>query len=233
MPDDSQRILIVGRTGGGKSMEALHHLSQRSFHERPWIIIDFKGDFPVNAVPTSAPPATVHDAPPDSPGLYVARAEIDDQGQGGAVSDYLIAVYEQGNTGIMIDEGLMLGLHNRGLRMLLTQGRSRSCPLIILCQRPAYLDLYAFSESEYIQTFYLQLKDDQVKMNSFVPEDRLNFAELRARGLYHSAYYDVRADELENLSPCPEFQAIYDRILTRLPVYADSAPEFRPRRVRI
>jgi hypothetical protein len=232
LPLDSEGILIVGRRGSGKTMEALHHLSQRSIGEKPWIVIDFKGDDLVSKIPTSAP-ASLTDPPPHLPGLYVVRAEIADHRTGGAVNDYLQAIYEQGNTGVFIDEGLMLGQHNRGLRLMLTQGRSRGCPMILVTQRPFNIDTYAFSESEYIQVFFLQVEDDQDRVYSFFSRQMFSFEELREKGLYHSCIYDVRANVIEYLDPCPPFEAIYDRILTRLPLYVEPEPPPIPRRTKL
>jgi hypothetical protein len=210
----------------------LHHLSQRSFDQRPWVVIDCKGDDLVSALPVSAP-ASLHDDPPTDPGLYVVKAEIEDHDRGGPLTDYLRKIYEQGNIGVMIDEGGMVGQRNRGLRMILTLGRSRSVPLIILTQRPVNVDKYAFSESEYLQIFYIQIKDDQQTVHGYISEEQLNFETLRKRGLYHSAWFDVRANELTYMEPCPSFTEIYDRILTRLPVYVDAEPLPIPRRVRV
>jgi hypothetical protein len=235
MPDDSERLVIGGRTGGGKTMEAIHHLSQRSIGEIPWCVIDFKGDDLVARIPVSGA-ASIHDGPPGDPGVYVVRAEIEDHGKGGPVDAFLTACYEQGNTGVLIDEGYMVGQHCRGLRLLLTQGRSKGCPLIILTQRPVNLDVYAWSESEYLQIFYMQHPDDQERVKSYVPRDRIDFDKLRAAGLYHSLWYDVREDHLELLGPCPPFEQLYDRILKRLPVYVQpqqDAAGLRPKRVRV
>ncbi len=232
LPTDSQRVLIAGRTGSGKTMEGLHHLSQRSIGEKPWICLDFKGDDLVSMLPVSAA-VTIHDPVPTEPGLYVVRAEIEDHGKGGPVEDYLYSIYRNGNTGLFIDEGIMLGQHNRGLRTLLTQGRSKGCPLIILTQRPVNIDVYALSESEFIQVFYLQIPDDQDRILKYVPPEQLDFRKLRDRGLYYSAWYDVLANRLDILQPCPSFQQIYDRILTRLPKVAVDPAAVPPRRVRI
>jgi hypothetical protein len=232
LPDDSQRLLICGRTGGGKTMEALHHLSQRSFDEKPWIVIDCKGDDLVSSIPVSAP-ASIYDDPPGDPGLYVVKAEIEDHDKGGPLTDYLRKIYQQGNTGVLIDEGGMVGQRNRGLRTILTLGRSRKVPLIILTQRPVNVDKYAFSESEYLQIFYIQIKDDQDIVHGYISEEQLDFNTLRNKGLYYSAWFDVRANELTYMQPCPPFNEIYDRILRRLPVYVDPQPLAIPRRIKV
>lgn len=233
LPTDSQRLLIAGRTGSGKTMEALHHLSQRSIGEKPWICLDFKGDDLVSQIPISGM-STIHDPVPSEPGVYVVRAEIEDHDKGGPVDEYLISIFRQGGTGLLVDEGVMLGQRNRGLRTLLTQGRSRECPLIILTQRPVNIDVYALSEAEFIQVFYIPLPDDQDKLHKHIAAERLDFDQLRNYGKYYSAWYDVLEDNLEILQPCPPFEQIYDRILTRLPkVETEPLQHLPPRRVRL
>jgi hypothetical protein len=232
LPTDTERIVITGRTGSGKTQEMLWHLSQRSIGEKPWIIIDFKGDDLVSAIPVTGSPG-LDDGPPSEPGLYVVRAEIEDHGRAGPLDDYLTAIYRQGATGVVIDEGIMVGQHSRGLRMLLTQGRSRECPLVILSQRPVNLDTYALSESEYLQTFMLQRPDDMDTMSSYLPNGKLDFEELRRAGPYHSIWYDVRHDRIEAAPPCPGMDEIVDRLLVALPVYADPPPVLTPRRQRV
>jgi hypothetical protein len=232
LPTDTERIVIAGHTGSGKTLEALCHLSLRSIDARPWIILDQKGDDLVARCPVSGP-LTLTDPLPEEPGLYVVRAEIDDERRRGPVEEFLLRVYERGGIGVMIDEGGMLGMHNRGLRALLTLGRSRSCPLIFLTQRPRNIDTYALSESEYLQFFNLPHPDDRDRIARFVPPDRLDFDLLREAGQYHSFYYDVRNDDLEIVAPCPEFTVVYDRLLTRLPRVVDDPAMVPPMRVRI
>jgi hypothetical protein len=235
LPDDSERALIAGHTGSGKTHEALHHLSQRSFDAMPWIILDFKGDDLVAAAPITAP-ASLDDMPPAEPGLYVVKCDHADGEPGGRVQRYIESCLDRGHVGLMVDEGLRLGQHNDGLRALLTQGRSKHCPLIFLTQRPLFVDTFALSESEYLQVFNLPHPDDRKRMQEFIPRDRLDFARLRAAGAHCSFWYDVRADDLLILAPAPALPVILNRIFTRLPVVIDQpgAPVNEiPRRTRV
>lgn len=232
LPTDSERIVIAGHTGSGKTLEALAHLSQRSIGARPWIILDQKGDDLVARVPVTAA-LSLSDPLPDEPGLYTVRAEIDDDRRGGPVEQYLLRIYQKGGIGTVIDEGGMLGMHNRGLRALLTLGRSRSCPLVFLTQRPRNIDTYALSEAEYLQFFNLPHPDDRDRIARFVPPDRLDFEHLKSFGPYHSFYYDVRRDTLEIVPPCPPFPQIVDRILIALPKIQDDPAFMQSVRTRI
>jgi hypothetical protein len=233
LPTDNERVLIAGHTGSGKTHEALHHLSQRSFDAMPWIILDFKGDDLVAAMPITAP-ASLGDGPPDEPGLYTVKCDYTDGEPGGRVQSYLESCLERGHVGVFVDEGLRLGQHNPGLRAMLTQGRSKFCPLIFLTQRPAFVDTFALSESEYLQNFMLPHPDDRERMQRYVP--RLDFDALRGHGEHFSYWYDVRADRLDILAPAPAMPEILHRLFTRLPIYVDpiEAPVTEnPRRARV
>jgi hypothetical protein len=233
LPTDNERLLIAGHTGSGKTHEALHHLSQRSFDAMPWVIFDFKGDDLVSAVPITAP-ASLAEPPPEAPGLYTVKCDYTDGEPGGRVQTYLESCLDRGHVGVFIDEGLRLGQHNPGLRALLTQGRSKNCPMVFLTQRPAFVDTFALSESEFLQIFMLPHPDDRDRMLRYVP--RLDFDALRRAGVHHSFWYDVRADRLDVLAPAPSFPQILNRLLIRLPAYVD-APDApvadNPRRVRV
>jgi hypothetical protein len=230
LPADDERILILGRTGSGKTHEGLWQLSQRSFDEKPWIVFDGKGDdlasrIPVNGMLTMADPV------PADPGLWAVRVTPDDVADQG--SDYLMAVCERRNTGVFIDEGLPWGQRNRGLRTLLSQGRSFGCPLILLSQRPANIEPYAYSESDFIQSFHFALPEDQERVHQWVPRNRLDFEQLRGEFAHYSYIYNVKKDELEWMEPAPPWEEIYGRILLRLPRYETEDEIPLPRQMRI
>lgn len=209
LPDETERISIVGRTGSGKTIAALWHLSQRDIETRPWIIYNFKGDKNIDAIPHTVPLDLNH--MPTKPGVYVVRpnpAQYDD------VESQLWEIWAREKIGVYIDEGYMIGNRNAAFRALLTQGRSKEIPMIVLSQRPVHLDRFVFSESEYFQVFALQHKKDLLTVNDFIPHDL-----SKRLPKHHSYYYDVSDDKLTKLAPVPpleELLTMFDRRLSRV-----------------
>jgi hypothetical protein len=224
--------LIAGRRGSGKTQEALDQFSQRSFDEIPWILLDFKGGDLVSKMPCTARPS-IHDPVPSEPGVYVVSAEIEDHNRGGAVNNYLLQIFRRGNCGIVIDELGMVGQSSQGLRLILTQGRSKRVPFIFCCQRPFNIDIWALSESEFIQVFNLQFQSDRDRIHEYIPEEKLNFDDLRALGKHHSVLWHYDSDDVEFLKPCRTFPEIYDHVLTRLPKYEEIPQPDPGARIRV
>lgn len=193
--NDQQRTSIVGATGSGKTFAAVWQLSLKNYDQKPWIIYDFKYDEMINSIT-----GIVHiavDAPvPDRPGLYVVHphpAEAD------LVEAQMWKIWERGNIGVFVDEGYMVGKNNQAFRALLTQGRSKHIPMIVLSQRPVWMDRFVFSESEFFQIFRLQHKKDVASVQEFIPFDL-----SKRLPEYHSYYYDVHADKMVVLGPVPK-----------------------------
>jgi len=207
LPSDSQRIAIVGRTGSGKTQSAAWHLSKRSFDTKPWIMFDYKGDELLNEIEGTQEIdlATV----PKKPGLYIVHPLPDDNE---SVENYLWQIWANENIGLYFDEGYMIG-DSPALRAILTQGRSKHLPVIILSQRPVWLSRFVFSESDFFQLFHLNDVRDRKTMRAFVPAD------LDARlPQYHSYYYDVANDQITILSPVPKREEILETFSERLNV---------------
>lgn len=232
LPNDREAITIIGKRGSGKSHEGLWQLSQRSFDEMPWIVITFKDDDLMDAIPVNAIIQPT-DAPPTDPGLYSMRAMPDDLESRGNVDRFLSRCLQQGHTGLFIDEGQMMGQHSRGLRLVLTQGRSPHVPVIFLTQRPVHVDTFALSEPDFYQFFLLTHPDDVDRVHRQCPV-RPDFDQLREYGPHHSFWYDTVTNKVELTGPAPPRQEVFDRILYRLPRFEDSeAATALPRRVRV
>lgn len=200
-PNDTQRLAIVGATGSGKTHAAMWHFSKRDFDIKPWIVYDFKYDELINGI-EGATHIKV-DAPiPRDPGIYIVHPH---PGETDLVDQQMWAIWEHENVGVYIDEGYMLGQNSKGFRALLTQGRSKHIPMIVLSQRPVWMDRFVFSESEFFQVFRLQHKKDLANVQQFIPYDL-----SRRLPEYHSYYYDVPANKMVILKSVPDRDAILD-----------------------
>jgi hypothetical protein len=157
LPNNTQRQLTIGATGSGKTQFAAHTLSLRDIDRLPWIIANFKDDELLNAIPhaTELDGLTLPKKLP--PGIYIARPDIDDwDGMEALMSE----IWQRTHIGLMVDEALAISEpRHPAFRRLLTQGRSRRCPVIACTQRPVDVDRYAFSESELITV--MELRDDR------------------------------------------------------------------------
>lgn len=210
LPNDTQRLSIVGATGSGKTQAALWHLSQRDFNIMPWVIYDFKYDESINDIEGTQ--TLELGAPlPEHPGIYIVHPLPN---QTDAVESQMWEIWARGNIGVYIDEGYMISDGNRvnkAFRAILTQGRSKHIPLIILSQRPVWLDRFVFSETEFFQIYRLQHNKDLKTVNEFIPFD------LSQRlPEYESYYYDVPANKIVVLRPVPDRDTILDTIEAKL-----------------
>lgn len=197
LPNDTQRLAIVGRTGSGKTQAASWHLSRRALNEIPWIVYDFKGDHLLSEIPYAQEIDTKFT--PKKSGLYIVRPLPDDTE---AVASQMWALWQKERAGIYVDEGYMVG-DSPAFRAVLTQGRSKHLPMIVLSQRPAWITRFLFSEADFYQVFHLNDKRDQKTIEAFVPikmEQRLPE--------YHSYYYDVSNDRVNVLTPVPSREDI-------------------------
>jgi hypothetical protein len=206
LPNSTHRLAVVGRTGSGKTVASVWHLSNQPIEKMPWVIFDFKTDELINSI-KEAEHVNVGFIP-KKPGLYIVHplpSESD------AVESYLWKLWERQRIGIYVDEGYMMG-NSEGFDACLTQGRSRHIPMIVCTQRPAWITRFVFSESDFYQVFSLNDKRDRKTIESFVPvtlDDRLPD--------FHSHYYDVGKNQLYRFSPVPSEDEILSSIAARIP----------------
>lgn len=206
LPDDSKRHAIIGATGSGKTQAALWHLSLRSIDSKPWIIYNFKDETSIDRIPHARSIGV--DEIPIKPGVYVVHPKPHETDE---VEQQMWEIWARQNMGVYVDEGYMVGRDNRAFRALLTQGRSRQIPIIVLSQRPVWMDRFVFSESEFFQVFRLNNKKDVKSVEEFVP------ANLGKRlPDFHSYYYDVGSNKVTVLKPVPPIEKIHDTFERRL-----------------
>ena len=202
LPTDDKRLLILGRTGSGKTVAGVWHLSKRDYNKMPWIIFNQKGDALIDAIPGTVE-LGLNDKVPDHPGIYIVRPipDLDDE----ALDMFIQRCWARGHVGLYFDEGYMIPNSSRGIRLVQTQGRSLRVPTIILSQRPVWLNRFIFSEADFIQRFHLNDKRDMKSISAFMPERAMS--EL---GEYNSWYFDVGKSDLTPLLPVPNESIILD-----------------------
>lgn len=188
LPGPDSRTLIVGRTGSGKTVAAIWHLSNTDFNFRPWLVVDYKGDEGLAQI--DAIEIQPGDSVPRDPDIYIVRpvpGADDDE-----MEKTLWSVWATGRTGLYVDEGYMLpnNAKSKAMQGIFTQGRSKHIQVIILSQRPVWLSRFAISESDYYQVFWLNDEQDRKTIERF-----MKYPIMEKLRPYHSWWYDVKRDE--------------------------------------
>lgn len=207
LPGRDSRLVICGSTGTGKTQAGVFHLSKTDFDVRPGFILDFKRDKMIGQLNARQLPLT--GGLPTDPGLYVWRPIPEDDDE--LVKDRLKKLWQQENAILYIDEGYMLGLHNKWFNALLTQGRSKLIQMITLSQRPAWMSRFVFSESDYFQVFRLNDQRDYGNIQAMISLDI-----KRRLPSFHSHWYDVAQDAGAQWAPVPGRREIINSINERL-----------------
>jgi hypothetical protein len=207
LPTEENRTSIVGATGSGKTIAETWHLSMRAIDQRPYAVFNWKGDKSIDGIPHARHIGL--DEIPTKPGVYIyhPRPTADDD----EVESIFWEIWEREKIGVVIDEGYMVPKNSAAFRALLTQGRSKEIPMIVLSQRPVHMDRFVFSESEFFQVFRLQHEDDAKTVQKFIPRSI-----GRRLAKHHSYYYDAAEDKLVTLKPVPPIEEqykIFDRKL--------------------
>lgn len=192
--------MIVGKTGSGKTFAGIWNLSYRNWTKRPWVIFDFKQDDLINSIPNTRL-IGLNDTP-KYPGLYIVRPLPN---QHDLVEQFLWRVWKKEGVGLYIDEGYMIDKGSEAFAAILTQGRSKRIPVIILTQRPVFLNKFVFTEAEYIQAFWLNWREDRKKVGEYVPAG----IDVRLPD-YHSFWYEVNQDRLTVFEPVPDQDEIIE-----------------------
>lgn len=215
LPNDKQKSVIVGKTGSGKTVAGIWQLSKRSWDRMPWVILDTKRDELINAIPGTEE-ISIYDSIPTKPGLYIAHPLPDELE---AMENFQWKLWEKEHVGIFIDEGYMIG-KSKAFNALLTQGRSKIIPMIILSQRPVWISRFVMSETDFVQAFWLNDERDRDTVGGFLPADM-----HRRLPPYHSVWYDVGADKVTILGPTPNSKAILESFSKRQDVVAQEPPD--------
>ena len=207
-PNDTQRITVIGKTGSGKTQAGAWLLARRSYTTRPWIVFDYKYEKLFSEI-SHIEEIGLKRRPPKHPGLYVVHpnpADVDD------VEQMMWEIWRREGTGIFVDEGYMIPSRSPAFQAILTQGRSKRIPLIMLTQRPAWVTRFAFSEADYIQCFQLTDTRDKKTVREFMPMP----LERDLPAPYHSWWWDNGRNYKAILQPVPPRDTILDIFHSRL-----------------
>ena len=209
LPDDTHRLAIIGQNGSGKTVAGVAHLALRSYDRMPWLVVNYKGDEYLDAIP-GVEEINPNGPVPNFPGLFMVRPTPDE----GSLDALLMAAWKRGDTGIYIDEGYCVGQHSRALRLVLTQGRSLRVPCIILSQRPVWMSKFVMSEANFFQVFHLNAKDDRKTVSEYLPV-HVNYTETLAD--YNSLYFDAGKRRLVTMGAVPYGEEVLNIFEMRRP----------------
>lgn len=216
-PDNTERTVVIGRTGTGKTVAGLWHLSNYDLSS-PWVIFNFKGDEHVESIKKVEYIGFDYLPTAKDEGLFVINASILDlkgtTKDSSKVDQYLMKLWQRENIGVFIDEAYMLK-DSDALVLCLTQGRSKHIPMILCTQRPTWITRFAFSEASFIQVFDLNDSRDIDTVESFVPLKWDDEAPLKK---YESWYYEIAENKIFRFKPVPgmdTIRAAFDHKLRR------------------
>lgn len=219
LPVNSDRTICVGRTGTGKTVAGIWHLSNYNVETFPWIVIDFKNDEHINSI-EPAEDIDFNFVPGRKDiGLFRLHCtpydtEVSKGCERSRLDDYLIKIWERENCGLFVDEAYIIG-NSEAMNLCLTQGRSKRIPMIICTQRPVWVSRFAFSEASFIQVFDLNDDRDIDTIESFTPID---WGEEDSLGRYQSFYYDVAENHLVRFNPVPDMDKLRQKFEDKMPV---------------
>jgi hypothetical protein len=207
LPNNSQRLALVGRTGSGKTQAAVWHLSKRNLQSFPWIILNWKEDDLINSIPYASHIEVNNNLRSVRNGVFIVTPTPN---QTEEVDALLWRIWNKEDIGVMVDEGYMIGSSD-AFNACLTQGRAKRIPMIVCSQRPVWMSRFVWSESDFIQAFDLTVDDDKDTIQKYAPIDL-----YRNIPAFWSWYYDVGKKKRNLLKPVPESEEILSAIENKL-----------------
>lgn len=209
LPRNDERIAVIGKTGSGKTVLANWVLSLAPFDRQPYVIVDYKHDRLIAELDhIGVNELGLTDKLPKKPGVFVLRPKPTDIE---AVEAWMWKVWEQERIGLYFDEMYMVP-DIGALKAILTQGRSKKIPAIMLSQRPVWMSRFMLSEADHYSVFKLQHPNDKKTVSGFLPPEII----LPTKQDYKSYWYNVKDDASFTLAPVPSEDEILDRFERRL-----------------
>jgi len=211
LPNDTERLTIIGRTGSGKTYYSIFHLSLRNYNNFRWLILNTKGEESFYKIPFIQP-ISFKDNILKSKGLFIIEPLPDEDE---ILNEYLLKIWESGNCGIFVDEAMDIGTLP-AYKRILRQGRSKKIPIIQCIQRPSdrSLNRHIISESEYYQVFYLNDKRDRAIVSNFTTITDEDFDKLPIKK--KSYWYDVSENQIFLLKEAPKWEIIEETFYQKL-----------------
>lgn len=201
--DLSERWLIVGTTGSGKSTAAKWLLN---FYEPPIVVLDSKksGFQGFKADSVSSGISKIKRKFRKIPKLIRITPQKDEEEE---IENIYDACLDRGNITIVEDEALLVPV-SPGRKYAFITGRSEGVGIISCTQRPFGVIREAISESERKWEFMMHDKKDKQRISEFcsIPVD----LELDR---FESAYYDSSNGELKLFDPLENKD--YDKLLLK------------------
>jgi hypothetical protein len=197
LPGASDRTVVIGPTGSGKTVGAAWILSRQRFDRRPWVCLDFKREELWDMVGSPPMRELRMGQMPDKVGLHrlAVLPNVDDD----ALEDWLWKIWARENVGIFVDE-VSLMPRKAAFKAILRQGRSKRIPVIACTQRPVDCEREVFSESQFRMFYGIEdLRDWDVIKGLFRYGDV-----TRALPPFWSYWYDAKRKSCVVLRPVPK-----------------------------
>lgn len=210
LPNRTQRVAVVGRTGSGKTQFGFWLLSMAPFDRQPYIVIDYKGEELFNSTDRIREIGP-KEALPKYPGLYKITPMVNDDEP---MEAWLWKAWAHENIGIYVDEGYRLPKPGDAFNAILTQGRSKHIPAIVLTQRPSWISRFVFSEADFYAVFHLNEKSDKKRVQEFIPREKVDIEQRLPD--YWSTWYDVGKDAAFTMRAVPDAVTLSETIHNRL-----------------
>jgi hypothetical protein len=211
MPGASDRTVIIGPTGSGKTIGGAWILSRQRFDKRPWVALDFKGEELWDKVGDPPMRPLKLGQLPGKTGLY--RLEVL-PGSEDELEAWLWKIWAKENVGLFIDE-VSLVPQKAAFKAILRQGRSKRIPVISCTQRPVDCDREVFSESQYRMLYGVEDKRDWQTIQGLFQHSQLDV--LKPLPRHCSYWYDAKQKFCWRLKPTPKPDTIASEIRQAVP----------------
>lgn len=195
--------MIAGRSGSGKSSLACWMLARSPGH---WIIINPKHTRAYNSMHDSVVLDGINFSKLDAAirdHRFVIVNPTGAQSSAANLDAFVEALhYKYQNVGICADELYTLHVNGQagdGLTGWLTRGRELKQSFLGLTQRPSWISKFLMSESTYIGTMSLNLKEDRKRMYEITGNEDV----LEKLDPYYWRWYSVDKDQMRFMGPVP------------------------------